>query len=155
MGGLRDSGSSPGLDFFRFRRISRVSGIGWTADASLPYVVYRPSAGSLGYLASTRNLPRLRGEIAAALRARGGDMIPLEHRVTSADIQLCRGSCKMCYLSGLVAILSAVPSTSTIPSRRLSLIVLPKPWDDDDILKNLVQLVQEVVFETTALSYLL
>lgn len=65
--GLRLSGPFSGPDFFSFRNISRVSGIGCPADALPPYRVYRPSAGALDCLASTRNLLRLRGGRAAML----------------------------------------------------------------------------------------
>lgn len=53
--------------FIPHQSISRVSGIGWTADTSLSYRVYRPSTGTLGSLASAGNLLCLRGRSDAAL----------------------------------------------------------------------------------------
>lgn len=54
-------------NFLMFWSISLVSGIGWTADVFSLYWVFRRSAGGLGHLESTGNLPHLRG---------GSDAVP-------------------------------------------------------------------------------
>lgn len=82
-----------------------------------------------------------------ALRARGGDAIPLQHGAASTDTQLCRSSFKLVYLSRLAAFLPALCTASVALSSRLPLTAFPERWDDFGMLMNAVRWVREAVFE--------
>lgn len=68
LGGLRSFGKLRDSEPFLVRiflpswSFSSFSRMGWTADSSPPYRVYRPFTGTLGHLASIGSLLRLRGE---------------------------------------------------------------------------------------------
>lgn len=72
-------------------------------------------------------------------------MLSLLHGVASSDVQLCRISFELDFLSRFLALLPAVQSGSAAFSRQSPLIALLEPWDDFDTLKNSVGCVCKVV----------
>lgn len=71
----------------------------------------------------------------------------LRHGAASVNVQLCHSTCELGYLRRSAALLSALRGGPSNLSRQLSLIVLPRPCDDFDMLKNPVRWVQVVVSE--------
>lgn len=74
-------------------------------------------------------------------------MILLENGAAATGMQLCRSCCELCSISRLGALLLAACCGLITLSHRLSLIALPKPWDDFYMAKSSVRWVRVVVFE--------